>query len=207
MQADMWGQVVNELLRRKERALRLLVGIDGLSGAGKTTIVEKIQKELQDRSLHVSVIHMDDHIRVRSDRYDTGRASWEEHYFLQWDVAGLAECLFKRVRENCHELRLPFYDSSTDSVSERDVVVPEKGIILVEGVFLQRVEWQSFFDFVIYLDCPRKTRFERVSRRSNQDVTNLARLETYRRRYWAAEDYYLKTEQPLLHANFVLDMK
>ena len=43
------------------------------------------------------------------------------------------------------------------------VQIPIVGVIVIEGVFLQRKEWRDFFHYMVYLDCPRETRFLRES--------------------------------------------
>lgn len=71
-------------------------------------------------------------------------------------------------------------------------------MIIIEGVFLQRSEWRSFYDYVVYLDCPRNKRFLRESNATQKDI------EKFRNRYWQAEDYYLKMEAPAKQANLIL---
>ncbi|NOU86247.1 hypothetical protein GC102_10735 [Paenibacillus sp. LMG 31460] len=176
---------------------RFILGFDGLSRAGKTTIVEEIRKGLIDNEKTVCVFHIDDYIVERKKRYDTGFEEWHEYYNLQWDVEYLSQQLFAKLRD-AEEVTLPFYNSKSDEIIQRTVVIPHDCIIIVEGVFLQRKEWREFFDFVVYLDCPRQTRFERESANIRQHV------EKFKTRYWKAEDYYLNTLCPLSKADMVL---
>ncbi|MBL0385173.1 AAA family ATPase [Tumebacillus sp. ITR2] len=194
----------DNIITLKKTLPRLLIGLDGLSGSGKTTLVETLTDELSQQNHSVTVVHLDDLITERSKRYHTGFPQWHEHYNLQWDVARIAETLFQSWHRGDLELHLDHYDSTTGTVSIKPIHVPPEGILLVEGVFLQRPEWRDFFDYLLYLDCPRDIRFQRVSARGNQDPHDPARLETYKLRYWAAEDHYLATVQPHLHADHVL---
>lgn len=41
---------------------RVVVGIDGLSRSGKTTIVKKLQASLHEKGFSVTVLHIDDYI-------------------------------------------------------------------------------------------------------------------------------------------------
>ena len=85
---------------------------------------------------------------------------------------------------------------------ERDVIAEEivdisfAHTVVVEGIFLQRPEWRFYFDYVIYLDCPRKVRYERVLNRDTYLGDPTARLEKYKRRYWPGEDLYLRDVDP-----------
>ncbi|MGE7217455.1 kinase [Priestia koreensis] len=176
---------------------RLIVAIDGLSRSGKTTITKELEKELQRESISYAILHIDDFITERSKRYHTGRDQWEEYYHLQWDVEQLKEHLFKPLQEEAI-LSLPFYLDKEDRHEWRSVHLPPKGVIIIEGVFLQRSVWRSFLDYIVYIDCSRETRFRRES---NETQTLVQKFEN---RYWKAEEHYLKEEQPLENAGLVI---
>jgi uridine kinase len=176
---------------------RLIVGIDGLSRSGKTTLVRRLQRKLVQNGKKVCVFHLDDHIVERNKRYDTGCEPWYEYYALQWDVSNLKEQLFSKVRE-ANRLTLPFYDEERDTCFQKTVEMERECIVLIEGVFLQRSEWRSFFDFVAYLDCPRDVRFRRESEAVQRNIEKLVT------RYWKAEDYYIKTVEPASKADIVI---
>jgi uridine kinase len=199
----MIARALQEVLSKKQRGNRLIFGIDGLSGAGKTTFVQEFEQELQQHHIQSAVLHMDDLIVGRNKRYNTGFEEWYEHYFLQWDIQGLTNQIFMKWERGETILELDVYDPQTDTLTIRTINIPSDGILLIEGVFLQRKEWRDFFDLMLYIDCPRNIRFERVTSRGNQDIQDQQRIELYKRRYWAAEDYYLVTEKPLQHADML----
>lgn len=184
----------------KERPL--IVALDGLSGAGKTTIVDKLKEELAP--IHVVIIHIDDYIVERSKRYHTGFEEWYEYYSLQWDVEQLKEDLFEKLVDNVSVLTLPFYDSNTDSIRKKEVSVTKNSIVVMEGIFLQRQEWRSYFDLTFYLDVPREIRYERVLNRDTYIGSLDERRKKYKRRYWPAEDYYLNGVKPIENADVVI---
>ena len=51
---------------------------------------------------------------------------------------------------------------------------------------------------MVYLDCPRETRFLRESPETQKN------LSKFKNRYWKAEDYYLETELPKDRADVVI---
>ncbi len=104
--------------------------------------------------------------------------------------------MFKKLR-SCRELQLLTYDENSDVQSLEVVKIPDTCLIMIEGVFLQRTEWRRFYDFMIYLDCPRDKRYNRES-----DATQ-SNVEKFKNRYWKAEEYYLKTETPQKRADLV----
>lgn len=176
-----------------------VVAIDGLSGAGKTTLVSHLSNEPS-----IYVLHIDDYIVERDRRYQTGQPEPVEYYVLQWDVSRLERELFRPLRNGITELTLPRYVYERDIIAEEIVDISFAHTVVVEGIFLQRPEWRSYFDYVIYLDCPRKVRYERALNRDTYLGDPTARLEKYKRRYWPGEDLYLQHVDPKRGADIVL---
>lgn len=107
-----------------------------------------------------------------------------------------AEIFSKATTRN--KIEITFFHEETDICEMEKVQIPIVGVIVIEGVFLQRKEWRDFFHYMVYLDCPRETRFLRESEETQK---NLSKFEN---RYWKAEDYYLETELPRDRADLVI---
>ncbi|WP_242239904.1 kinase [Bacillus cereus group sp. BfR-BA-01309] len=189
------NELINIMKKHKEN--RFILGIDGLSRSGKTTFVANLKENMKQESIPFHIFHIDDHIVARNKRYHTGYEEWYEYYYLQWDIANLQKRIFQKLQTET-KLTLPFYYDETDSSEMKKVQIPIVGVIVMEGVFLQRKEWRDFFHYMVYLDCPRETRFLRESEETQK---NLSKFEN---RYWKAEDYYLETELPKERANLVI---
>ncbi|WP_214703918.1 MULTISPECIES: kinase [unclassified Exiguobacterium] len=175
-----------------------VVAIDGLSGAGKTTRVSHLSNEPS-----VYVLHIDDYIVERAKRYETGQSEPTEYYALQWDVSRLECELFRPLRNGITELKLPRYVYERDVIAEEKIDVSSAHTVVIEGIFLQRPEWRPYFDYVIYLDCPREVRYERVLNRDTYLGDPAKRLAKYKRRYWPGEDLYLQQIDPKRGADIV----
>lgn len=182
-----------------------VVGIDGLGGAGKTSLAKELSQDLNMKNINVVLIQMDDYIVERNKRYQTGHPEWYEYYHLQWDTEMLRNGLFQKLQTNCSELTLSMYEKQNDSISIKNITVNPQSIILIEGIFLQRKEWRKYLDFVIYLDCPREIRMERVLKRDSYIGDYQARLNKYNKRYWIAEEHYLNIENPHKRADIILN--
>lgn len=182
-----------------------IIGIDGLSGAGKTTITKTVTKELTIEGYKVIVIHIDDLIEERAKRYNTSYPEWYEYYFLQWDVQQIKEKLFEAVHQKVNHLHLKSYDKENDRCYMKSINIEQCNVLLIEGIFLQRKEWRDFFDYMIYLDCPKDVRNERVLQRDAYIGDMDERLNKYERRYWMGEGYYLQKENPIQNSDIVVN--
>ncbi|MGM9988197.1 MAG: kinase [Bacillaceae bacterium] len=176
---------------------RFIVAIDGLSRSGKTTFTAALWETLHQKKIPHLVFHIDDYITTREKRYNTGHEQWFEYYSLQWDVHFLRDAFFQQLKY-AHQLTLPFYHNDSNTHHTQQITIPDTCLIIIEGVFLMREEWQNFFDYIVYIDCPREQRFLREKKTTQQNI------EKFKERYWKAEDYYLNEIQPIKHANLVL---
>lgn len=200
---EMADNLIFQLSTRRLKDRPLIVGIDGLSGAGKTTFVKKLRQELMSQNDDVIILHLDDYIVEKTKRYQTEYEEWYEYYFLQWDIKRLETELFKKINAKSKTLTLPFYDKSADTISTQQIKVSLNTICIIEGIFLQRKEWRDYFDYVIFIDCPRELRVERVLKRDLYIGSHQERLNKYQKRYWLGEEYYLNIENPMSKADIV----
>ncbi|OJD57348.1 MULTISPECIES: kinase [Bacillus] len=176
---------------------RFILGVDGLSRSGKTTLVKELEEDMKKSGIPFHIFHIDDHITERNKRYNTGFAEWYEYYNLQWDIDWLLRNFFQKLQSDI-KLEVPFYHDETDTCEMKEIHLPLVGVIIVEGVFLQRKEWRNFFYYMVYLDCSRETRFLRESEETQKN------LPKFQSRYWKAEEYYLEEELPRERADFVI---
>lgn len=177
-----------------------IVAIDGLSGAGKTTLID----QLRGTSPKEVMLHIDDFIVERHRRYETGQSEAMEYYALQWDVDLLVQTLFEPLRQGETTLTLPYYARDRDEIVMRTIEIAPNALVLIEGIFLLRDEWRPYFDYVVYLDCPREVRYERVLNRDTYIGDLSERIAKYERRYWPGEVHYLKTVNPKAKANHIV---
>ncbi|MCU5654348.1 kinase [Bacillus mycoides] len=189
----------NEIMKviKEHKDERFILGIDGLSRSGKTTFVKELEADMKQSGIPFHIFHIDDHITERNKRYNTGFAEWYEYYNLQWDIEWLQRNFFWKLQSDI-QVQLPFYHDETDICEMKEIQLPLVGVIIVEGVFLQRKEWRNFFHYMVYLDCSRETRFLRESPETQKN------LSKFQSRYWKAEEHYLEAELPRDRADLVV---
>lgn len=200
---DCLKQQIKEKYKKHNVDRPFIIAIDGLSGAGKTTLAHQLKNSLDN----VVIIHIDDHIVEREKRYNTGHDEWFEYYQLQWDTNYLKKHLYDKLHQNEKFLSLPFYNKEKDTFTQRTIKISPKSIVIFEGIFLLREEWKTYYDYVVFLDCPRKIRYERVLNRDTYLGNLEERLKKYQDRYWVAEEYYLKKQKPLKFSHSVQQLE
>ena len=79
------------------------------------------------------------------------------------------------------------YDKETDTYYTQTIVLPVHGVLIAEGVFLQRAPLKNQFDKIIYLSVPECVRLNRVLQRDTYIGTTQQIIEKYENRYFPAE--------------------
>lgn len=197
-------EICNSILKLSSEKERVIVGIDGLGGAGKSTISEKICSEIKNNNVHTILLHIDDFINVRKVRYNSAYPEWQCYYDLQWRYdyfTGIIDQIKNRM--NSH-IEIELYDKDDDCYFTQNYDTKEKTVVIVEGIFLQRKELYGIFDYMVYIDVPEDERMTRVLKRDTYIGNEQQIIDKYENRYFPAERKYFNEYHPKQSADFVI---
>ncbi len=152
-----------------------IVAIDGLGGAGKSTLAAWLADEVD-----AAIIHTDDF------------ASWVDP--IDWWPA-----LLERALEPLAAGLAARYQPTTWAGEPRSAVVIEPGgTVVLEGVTSSRSAFRPYLAYSIWVETDRAARLQRGIDRDGQAAR--AQWE----RWMEAEDRYLESDRPAEHADVVL---
>jgi uridine kinase len=137
---------------------RVIVGIGGGSGAGKTTVVEKLTRRLDPQS--VTVIKHDAYYRDLSDLPPEERAARNFDHPDALETSLLVQHL-EDLRDGVI-VRVPVYDFTSHTRTGDFVTLHPKKVILVDGILVLAVpELRSLLDVKVFVDADPDIRFIR----------------------------------------------
>ncbi len=199
-------ELLNKIIGKYDSGKTMIVGIDGLGGAGKSAITELLKTQLQNSNYYPVVLHIDDFIYPRYIRYDEFKEEWYCYYNIQWRYDYLIKEILLPVREGIEiDKQVELYEKENDLYILEQIKIPQGSILLIEGIFLQRKEIKEYFDYMVYIELPKDIRLSRVINRDTYIGDDKDIKLKYERRYFPAEDKYIEEYCPAENADFVLE--
>jgi uridine kinase len=152
-----------------------VVAIDGPGGAGKSTLSERLARELR-----AQIVHTDDF------------ASWENP--VDWWPE-----LIERVLEPLADGQTARYTPTCWGGPPGDQIVIEPGeFLILEGVTASREAFRPYLAYSIWIETPRELRLKRGIGRDGEG------MREQWRKWMAGEDRYVEREHLADHADLVL---
>jgi uridine kinase len=170
----------------------LMVGIDAPGGSGKSIFTSALAKGLSQ----CTIVQMDDFFLPSRERVqgDPRKKPIGADFDWQRVISQVLEPLLFERDGNYQR-----YDWERDTLAEWHRV-PTGGIVLVEGCYALHNELARFYDFTIWLECPRPIRLARGIARSGERIR-----EIWENDWMIAEDLYREEQRPCERADLVVD--
>ncbi len=141
---------INQLLKEKES---IVIAIDGMSGAGKTTYAEELATKLD-----ANVIHMDDFFLPFSlrtkERYQTPGGNIHYERFKE-EVINHLNKDFSYRKFDCHKMEF-----------SSPICVKKKRVLIIEGAYALHPYFEKYYDLSIFMEINSKIQMERIIKRN-----------------------------------------
>jgi uridine kinase len=200
---DVMGQVADRIVGIPLPGPR--VAIDGPDGAGKTHFADQLAVVLQNRHGQPTVrISIDGFHNCRAVRYQQGRDSplgfWADSYNYDRFRRDVLEPF---APGGSRRFRRASYSHATDEIlhPEPEIADPTAAL-LVDGIFLQRVELRQQWDLIVFLDAAFSETAQRMSLR---DGTPSDPEDLRMHRYVEGQREYFRQCDPQQRAHILID--
>ncbi|MFT3984776.1 MAG: hypothetical protein QM697_12790 [Lachnospiraceae bacterium] len=183
--------LITALEEKRKIKQRLVVGIDGNSAAGKTTLAQYLS-ELYE----CEIIHMDDFflpLPLRTEerlRQPGGNVHYER--FIEEVVKGV-----QSGREFSYHL---FSCKEMDYIGES--MVSGRKMLVIEGAYSMRPEFGELYDFKIFMKLSYEKQLERIRKRNGEK-----QCEIFCKKWIPMENSYFEAFQVERGCDFVFNGK
>ncbi len=191
-------------ISRLQPAPVLRVAIDGVDGAGKTTLAHELEARLLAQGVPVIRASVDGFHHPRAVRYRQGKDSPQGFFEDSYDYSQLKANLLDPLSPGGNLAYRPaVFDHRWDQRLDLPWQQAQTGaVLLLDGIFLHRPELRNYWDFSLFLDVPFAVSVARLALRDGSDPDPEAPGQ---RRYVDGQKIYLETCQPWRLASSVID--
>lgn len=195
------------LRSRSTTGTPLFVGIDGRSGAGKSTIAAAVERVLAQENRDpqwVSVIEGDDFYSGGSaEAWDHLTAAQKADWVIDWRRQ--LEVLTSLRRNGIAQWhRFDWgsedWDSETVPLAATPTITRMAPVVILEGAYSCRPELQGVLDLLVLLTAAHEVRRDRLIAREGEGYQ-----ADWQARWAAAEDHYFGTVMPPERFDLVLE--
>lgn len=203
----LWRELRDEV-RRRYGGGRVIVAVDGIDGAGKTTFADGLAEVFAEAGSAVYRASIDGFHRPRAERYERGRHSPDGYYRDSFDYATFRRVLIDPFRDGAQTsgttgFQLAAFDVVRDApVESQWVTAPRDAVLVVDGIFLHRPELRELWDWSVWLDVPEAVACMRMALRDGSDPDPAAPANA---RYRQGQAIYLREAQPGAAASAIVD--
>lgn len=183
---------------------RALVALDGFDGVGKTHLsCELIELSRERGGRHLERLSIDGFHRPRAERVAAGTGP-EGFYRGSYRYDTFKKSVVQALHSGRSVLPAVWDVDGDRPVEAQHIDVPQEGILLVDGIFLQRPELDGVWDAVVWVDAPLSVSVPRgnarLSGKSDPDPEAPSN-----RRYVEGQRLYVAEAQPRLRATWIFD--
>jgi uridine kinase len=194
-----------------DRVLR--VAVDGIDGAGKSTLADELTRWVQANGVTVIRSTIDSFHNPRSVRWARGKGSPVGFYRDSHDLDALERLLLRPLSEvPPRPYVAAAFDEPTDTAVPPVTHEAHPGEVLVfDGIFLQRPELRGTWDLTVFVDgwdLVTSTRVERAAAGCPVGPAawlHLAWWWVVLERYVGGQRLYFEESAPIAHADLVVD--
>ena len=187
-----------------EKPHPLRVAIDGVDGAGKTSLANELEGPIRRRNRPVIRASIDSFHNPMIVRYRRGRHSPVGYFLDSFNHDALIESLRLPLGPNgSRRFRRAVFDYLTDTEVDAPLETADQdAILLFDGVFVHRPELLPYWDLTIFLDARFDVTIPLTAHRSGGSFDIEAEEN---RRYVQGQQFYLSECDPMSLATFVID--
>jgi uridine kinase len=181
------------------------IAVSGIDASGKGYISKLLQQELESKGLKIANINID---------------PWQNPLNIRLRKENAAENFYSNVfrwNDFFEQLILPLQKNKTVYLetkgirTDADVYFPlvydfkNIDILLIEGIFLFKKEYLSYYDYKIWIDCSFETGLKRAIERNAEKLDEELLIQDYHVFYYAAQRLHYEKDCPFEKADIIFD--
>ncbi len=172
----------------------VLTAVSGIDAAGKGYFTERLVGALQDKGVRAVAISVDAWLNI--DRFDTSDPP--EHYYnnaIRFEEMFAETILPLRDRRSLR-VEINYADETATEYRRRSYEFDDVDVIALEGIYLLKRVYQSYYDRMVWVECGFETVLERAVARGQEGLPPEETIRDYRDIYNPAQELHFQRDNP-----------
>ncbi len=183
----------------------VLVALTGVDGCGKGYIARKIAHALEAQSLKIATINIDGWLNLPPVRFSQSNPA-EHFYQYAFRFKQMFSELVLPLREGrSHHLEADFTEETAADYRKHQYDFEAIDIILLEGIYLLKREFQAYYDLSFWIECSFETALQRAIDRGQEGLSPQATVAAYQSIYFPAQEIHFQQDTPRLAATSIIN--
>lgn len=153
-------EIIESIKCEEKNKGRVVIGIDGRCGAGKTTLSKELVSALGGEIIHMDDFYIPKELRVKERLSEPGGNVHYERF--NQEVAG-------NIRTN-KDIHYRIFSCKTMSFVDSITVKADTKIIIVEGSYSLHPMFRDIYDIKIFCNIDNETQKERIIKRNGKEA-------------------------------------
>jgi len=174
----------------------ILVAISGIDGSGKGYLTNKIASLLLKRGLNIANINLDGWLNLPDKRFS--KINSAEHFYryaIRFEEL-FGQLVFPLRNRRSIYLEADFMEETATEYRKHIYSFEQVDVILLEGIYLLKHQFQSYYDLSFWIDCSFETALERAIARSQEGLSPEETIQAYQRIYFPAQTIHFEIDRP-----------
>lgn len=183
----------------------VLVAVTGIDGCGKGYVSSRIVKALRKNGLRVASINIDGWLNLPDKRFSVTNPA--EHFYrhaIRFDEM-FRRLVFPLRDRRSVRVEAAFTEEAATTFRRHIYNFEDIDVIILEGIYLLKREFQTYYDLSIWIECTLETALERAIAREQEGLTPDETVRAYRTIYFPAQEIHFSRDEPAPAANLIFN--
>lgn len=183
---------------------RVIVAVDGIGGAGQSEFADGLAEVFREAGADAMRASIGDFHAPRRERYLLGRDSPEGFYQDAFDYRTFRRVLIDPFRMGGSTgFQMKAFDLRRDTASQSSwQSAPDHAVLVLDGIFLNRPQLQSIWNYSIFLEVPWAIAYARLAVEIGVDADPYTLQNA---RYLGGQERYIADAHPREAASAIVD--
>jgi len=183
----------------------VLIAISGIDAGGKGYFTERLVGSLQAKGVRAVSVNVDAWLSLPDRRFGTSDPPENYyHHTIRFEEM-FTETVFPLRDHRSLRVEINYADETATEYRRRSLQFDNVEVIVLEGIYLLKRSFQSYYDRSIWIECGFETALERAISRGQEGLPPEETIRDYHTIYVPAQEIHFQRDDPRGAADLIVN--